>query len=160
MLDGFGKEDPPTMKKLPVEVDVPEYLVEMASLGGATELDRSAGDWSLIAYYYLLRIGEYTVKGSRNQSKQTKQFKMEDITFFKEYQPGKLLQVARDAPEEDILPADRATLKLDNMKNSWKGVCVNHEANGDQLYCPVRALGRRYVHIRRHSSQQKWLMSA
>ncbi len=29
MLDGYTKADPPTQKKLPVEADVPELLVEM-----------------------------------------------------------------------------------------------------------------------------------
>ena len=28
MLDGWSKEDPPTMKKLPVEVDIPEFLAK------------------------------------------------------------------------------------------------------------------------------------
>ena len=46
--------------------------------------------------------------------------------------------------------ADSCTLKLDNQKNGWKGVCVNHQANGDVIFCPVRALGRRYLHLRRH----------
>jgi hypothetical protein len=37
----------------------------------------------MIAFYYLLQVGEYTVKGSRNNTKQTVQFKYEDVTFFK-----------------------------------------------------------------------------
>ncbi len=50
------------------------------------------------------------------------------------------------------MDAEGATLKLDNQKNGWKGVCIHHESNGDAIYCPVRALGRRYVHIRQHAS--------
>ncbi len=41
------------------------------------------GDLSLIVFYYLLHIGEYTVKGKHNNIKQTVQFKLEDVTFFK-----------------------------------------------------------------------------
>jgi hypothetical protein len=37
----------------------------------------------MIAFFYLLQVGEYTVKGSRNNTKQTVQFKYEDVTFFK-----------------------------------------------------------------------------
>jgi hypothetical protein len=44
--------------------------------------------------------------------------------------------------------ADGATMKLDNQKNGWKGVCVYQEANGNPLNCPVKALGRRYLHLR------------
>ena len=54
----------------------------------------------------------------------------------------------------------RATLKLDNQKNGWKGVCVYHKANGDLINCPVRALGRRVRHIRRGDNQGKTFLSA
>ena len=30
ILDGWKKDDPPTMKKLPIEIDIPEYHVERA----------------------------------------------------------------------------------------------------------------------------------
>ena len=83
MLDGWEKADPPTKKMLPVEADVPEYLSEMGHMTAAQELDRAIGDLALIAFYYLLRIGEYTCKEKRNETKQTVQFKVEDITFFK-----------------------------------------------------------------------------
>ncbi len=42
----------------------------------------------MIAFYYLLRAGEYTIKGSRNSTKQTVQFKYEDVSFFKKNTRG------------------------------------------------------------------------
>ena len=39
-LDGMRKDDPPTMKKLPVEADVPEYLVRKAIAKGSTGRSR------------------------------------------------------------------------------------------------------------------------
>ena len=45
------------------------------------------------------------------------------------------------------MTADSATLKLDNQKNGWKGVCIHQESTGDKLLCPVRALGQHYLHI-------------
>jgi hypothetical protein len=65
MLDGYRKEDPATIKKLPVQLDVPELLVTTAYNGLGTEKDKAAANHTLIAFYYLLRVGEYTVKGSR-----------------------------------------------------------------------------------------------
>jgi hypothetical protein len=53
----------------------------MAYNGIGTEKEKAAANLTLIAFYYLLRVGEYTVKGSRNSTKQTVQFKYEDITF-------------------------------------------------------------------------------
>jgi hypothetical protein len=52
-----------------------------------------------------------------------------------------------DAPANLIATADGATLKLDNQKNGWKGICVYHKTNGNEWHCPVRALACRYLHL-------------
>ena len=52
-IEGFRKEDPPTLKKFPVEVDVPEYMCMLGLMSGATDLAASAsGDLALIAFYF------------------------------------------------------------------------------------------------------------
>jgi hypothetical protein len=83
LLDGYEKEDPPTTKKLPVEADIPELLVKVGLAFGATALAAAVGDLSMMAFYYLLCIGEYTVKSTWQSSKQTVEFKMEDVNLFK-----------------------------------------------------------------------------
>ena len=118
---------------------------------GLRKLDKAVGDLTMVAFYYLLRVGEYTIKGTRNETKQTVQFKLEDVTFFKKNSTvGKLYVACREnAPDHMIMTADGATLKLDNQKNGWKGVCVYHETNGDPDTLPCAcALGRRVRHIR------------
>jgi hypothetical protein len=160
MLDGWKKIDPPTLKMLPVEADVPEYIANLATLPAATNLDMAIGDLALIAFYYLLRVGEYTCKPTRNNTKQTIQFKMEDITFFKRNVKGELRCIPSTAPDWAIATADGATLKLDNQKNGWKGVCVYQEINGEKFVCPVRALGRRYIHLRQNKAGKKTPISA
>ncbi len=146
-------------KQLPVEADVLELLVNWGLRASTTELDRAIGDLTLIAFYYLLRIGEYTIKGTRIETKQMVQFKREDITFFKKNRNGQLRCLPRDAPDHLILTADGATLKLDNQKNGWKGVCVYQETNGETHHCPVRAIGQRYTHLRRHGAMSKTFLS-
>jgi len=126
MLDGYRKVNPATRKKLPVQSDVPELLVETAYHQGTPQRQRATADLTMIAFYYLLRVGEYTVKGSRNNTKQTVQFKYEDVTFFKKNNRGELRCLPRDAPAHLISSADGATLKLDNQENGWKRVCVYH----------------------------------
>ena len=160
MLDGWAKSDPPTLKQLPVEADIPEYIASLAQSPVSTALDQAIGDLALIAFYYLLRIGEYTCKRSRNESKQTVQFKFEDVTFFKRSKTGNLQCLPTSAPPTLIASADRATLKLDTQKNGWKGVCVFHEANGDPYFCPVRALGRRWTHISTHRGSRTTVLSS
>ena len=148
MLDGFRKADPPTTKQLPVEADVPEFLVQLGLSPEARELDRTLGDLTMIAFYYLLCIGKYNTKGTRNNSKQTEEFKMGDITFFAKDKQGNLRCLPRNATSDLIAAADGAIMKLDNQKNGWKGVGVYQEANGDPLNCPVKALDRCYLHLR------------
>ena len=161
MLDGYRKVDPPTRKKLPVQADVVELLVDAAYKNeGSDQGQQATADLTLIAFYYLLRIGEYTVKGSRNNTKQTVQFKYEDVSFFKKNNRGSLRCLPRDASDALLMTADGATLKLDNQKNGWKGVCVYHEANGDNVHCPVRALARRYLHLRVRGADSKTFLSA
>ncbi len=145
MIDGYTKSDPPMKKMLPVEADVPKLLVEMGYGKSGSGHSQAVGDLSLIAFYHLLHIGEYTVKGKRNESKQTVQFKLEDATFYKKNKQGTIVCLPQYAPASLINTANSATLKLDNQKNGWKGVCVHQEANGEELTCPVRALARRVL---------------
>ena len=150
MMSGFKKEDPATVKKLPVEVDIPEYLARLGRHARSSARDQAIGDLSLIGFYYLLRSAEYTKNRSRDE-KQTVEFRVIDVTFFKRDAQGKLRQLPRNASQEDILAADSATLRLTNQKNGWKGVCINHHVNGESYYCPVKALARRVLHIRANS---------
>ena len=58
-------------------------------------------------------------------------FKLEDTIYFFQNAKGDLRQFSINALDDKIVPADRATLKLDNKKNEWKGVYVYQEHNGD-----------------------------
>jgi hypothetical protein len=51
-------------------------------------------------------------------------------------------------------------MKPNNQKNGWKGVCVYQQANSDQVDCPVRALGRWYVHLCLHRATNQTIISA
>ena len=150
IFDGWTKEDPPTLKKLPVEVDVCELLVKVGLAPGASEKTKAVGDLCLIAFYYLLRIGEYTGTGARAKEKQTELFCMRDITFFSKDKLGKILQLAMNSLDDDIFEAISSTLTLGNQKNGWKGACIHHEGTGDPIFCPTKALARRYCHIRKY----------
>jgi hypothetical protein len=75
---------------------------------------QALGDLALIAFYYLLRVGEYTVKHQRDRdnraTKQTVQFKLEDLTFFKTDKCGILQSLPHDAPSSLMMTAESATL--------------------------------------------------
>ena len=44
---------------------VPEFLAELGMKKDATEMVKAVGDCAVIALYYLLRVGEYTVKKTK-----------------------------------------------------------------------------------------------
>ncbi len=146
MINGYTKAGPPTQKQLPVEVDVPELLITMGyGKLGSIQL-QAVWDLALIAFCYLLRIDKYTVKRQRDctkrAKKQTVQFKLEDVTFFKTDKNGILRCLPCNAPHSLIMTAESATLKLDNQKNGWKGVCIHQGANGKAFNCPVKAFAK------------------
>ncbi len=82
------------------------------------------------------------------------------MTFFKTDKRGILRCLPHNAPDPLIMTAESATLKLDNQKNGWKGVCVHQEANREVFNCPVKALARRVIHICENKGDHKTLLSA
>ena len=87
MLDGFKKQDPPSEKKMAVGVDIPEYCCARG-LKSKTAKGLAVGDLIIIAFFFLLRVGEYTVKATKNNTKRTVQFRIMDVTFFKKDRHG------------------------------------------------------------------------
>ena len=154
MIDGFRKEDPPVRKKLPVEVDVLELLCTFGLMEKATAKKSTVGDLTLLAFYFLWQVGEYTMKNTRNNSKQTTQFALKDVLFFRSNAKGQLRQLSsRRASDEEILESVGVPFLLRNQKNGWKNVCVHHEANGDPKLCPVKAAACRFIHIGAHMNE-------
>jgi hypothetical protein len=68
MLKGFAKEDPPVQKKearavaVTVEVGIPQLLRASGMPPFAEVKDAAVADLTVVAFYYLLRVDEYTVK--------------------------------------------------------------------------------------------------
>ena len=57
------------MKKLPIETDIPKYLVQIAMETDASKGQKAIVDLTLIAFYYFLRVGECTCRRRRNEEK-------------------------------------------------------------------------------------------
>ena len=159
-LDGWRNEDGPVEKKMPVEADIPEWIERESLREEASENEKAVSDLIVMAFFFLLRVGEYTVKSGRNNTKRTVQFRIKDVTFFKKGEDGTLRQLRRNASAEEILAADAVTLKLENQKNGWKGVCISHHSTGSELMNPCRAVARRYLHIRENCSDPNCFLSA
>lgn len=93
MLDSMRKDNPTTIKKFPIKVNIPEYLSLCSLQPGASRNNKAITDLTLIAFYYLLQVREYTIKQGQNNTKQTVQFWLTNITFFKKDGFGTLCQL-------------------------------------------------------------------
>ena len=100
------------------------------------------------------------MKGHNNKTKQTVQCKFEGTMLFCGDAKGRFCQLSTNAFDKGGLSAEGATLKLDNQKYGWKGVCIYQEHNGDDNFIPVMALGRQYLSTRQKMSNENTYLSA
>ena len=145
-MEGYRREDPPPVPQLALPIIVPEELLKRGKESTNTTT-QAIGDLTLIAFYYLLRVGEYTkprmvtVNGKTKRATRTKQFRVEDIGFFKNDK-----QLTRHSKLDMLLQADSCTLKITNQKNGRMGQTIHHHSNNLES-CPVKACARRIHHI-------------
>jgi hypothetical protein len=116
-------------------------------------LDHAVGDLAIIAFFFLLRIGEYTrpaldlrTNKPRTNAKRTVEFRIGDIGFWK---AGQILP--RKSSLQTLLTADEVTLKITNQKNGTMGQVIHHKSTNNPVDCPVQAVARRVHHILSHN---------
>ena len=66
IFSGFTREEDALVPELAVPVGVPNQCVAVGQCSAATAKDAAIGDLVIIAFYYLLRVGEYTQKCKKN----------------------------------------------------------------------------------------------
>jgi hypothetical protein len=144
LVEGYRRQDPPSVPQLAIPLSVAQEMQQRGYRSNC-KIKQATGDLGLIAFYYLLRVGEYTkpryVKQTNKRATRTVQFRVCDVGFFIK---GKVLP--RDSPLPKLLQATSCTLKITNQKNGRMGQTIHHHAM-DQKACPVKALARRIHHI-------------
>jgi hypothetical protein len=90
-------------------------------------------DICTIAFYFLLRVGEYTVS-SPGKRCWTVKFQVRDVIFWRN---GSI--IPNTAPFETLLQADGVHLTINNQKNGDQGSVLFHSVV-DNITCPVKAL--------------------
>jgi hypothetical protein len=129
-------------------------------LNNTTAEQQAIADLSLIAFFYLLRVGEYTAprfvnnNGRTVRATRTVQFTVGNVGFFKK---GKILP--RSSPLNILLTADQCTLKITNQKNGRMGETITHETVLNETHGPVTALARRVHHILSNGGSEENIIS-
>ena len=150
-LKSYGSRDPGTKPKIAVPVTLPEHVVKNA-LRGNSDRRKAVADLINIAFYYLLRVGEYTHTSS-TMRRRTVQFRIKDITLWRN---GKV--IPNSAPLRKLLQADEATLRITNQKNGKKNQCINNTCTGT-IASPIKSIARRVHNIMQNGGDANTIIS-
>mmetsp|Transcript_30799 Transcript_30799/g.69092 ORF Transcript_30799/g.69092 Transcript_30799/m.69092 type:complete len:399 (-) Transcript_30799:17-1213(-) len=146
MISAWKKEDPPPNRVKPIPVQV---LRSNAYLARASNHDfnKATADMIMIAFFFLLRPGKYTVEGSAEESTP---FRLTDVQLF----IGQTRIDLSTATEAQIKCATFVSLTFtdQNQKNGVRGEVIGLGRSGDAFLCPVLAVIRRVIHLRAHNA--------
>ena len=111
-----------------------------------TEKQKAVADIAIIAFYYLLRVGEYTYTPTSTK-KLTQAFRLQDVTLW-----DKHTILDHNLPIAALLiRCTAATLRISNQKNGKRNQAIHHFTTNTDT-CPIKALIRRVKHITAHTS--------
>jgi hypothetical protein len=139
LLKSYKDQDPAPKPQLALPVATVERAAAYYQ-APHPPLVRATADLVTIAFFFLLRVGEYTMP-RRNVRTRTEQFRIQDVIFRR----NGLVMPNTDVLA-DLLSADSVTLYIDNQKNGQRGATIHHTAC-PTWFCPVKALARRVSSI-------------
>jgi hypothetical protein len=159
LLEGMRRNDPPAIPQLAVPITVANAVYD-AGLHSEIQHVCTVGALTLIAFYFFLRVGEYTqpryvVKGGvKVHATRTRHFTVGNVGLFKQN-----TLIPLNAPLEVLLTATSATLKISNQKNGRMGDTIHQEAIKD-THCCMKALAYQIHHIISHKGTEDTLLCA
>ena len=159
LIEAMRRDDPPPVPQLAVPISVIKQSYKHLTKG-ATQRDTAATHLMSIAFFYLLRVGEYTKPrtvsqdGKKVRATRTVQFRVGDIGFFN----GTKHIQATASNLQELLQCTAATLRISNQKNGRMGDTIHQEALKSEIHCPVKALAHRVHHILAHGGTASTLL--
>jgi hypothetical protein len=108
--------------------------------------DQALADLVVLAFFFLLRIGEYMPSGNCNT--RTTQIRRTDLQFWRKLPTGIMDRISPLATLAGLLQADAVTITLDNQENGQRGAVLQHKALPNNPSCLCRAAARRFVSMR------------
>ena len=142
MFKGYSKADSPPSRVKPVPVPILQHVMAQAILAN-DPVNLALADMICLAFFFLLRPGEYTGTVSETQP-----FQLADVRFTIGHLP---LSTSTATPDQ-LLTATFVTLEFTTQKNSVRGEVIGLGRSGDPNFCPVRAAARRVLHLRTHGA--------
>jgi hypothetical protein len=141
-LASYKKKDPPPKRVKPVPVQVIHWIMTAARLGAQVE-NLAVADMIALAFFFLLRPGEYTATPS-----ETTPFAFRDVALFH----GMRRLNLSTATDAELLSATFSTLEFTTQKNGVRGEVIGLGRSGHTNLCPVLSLARRIIHLRQNDA--------
>ena len=139
-LAHYKKQDPPPNRVKPVPITVLQHIM-FAALASTSVANLSVADMICIAFFFLLRPGEYT--GTKSE---TTPFRLCDVSLSV---GGQHIDLST-ASDATIMSATFATLEFTSQKNGVRGEVIGLGRSGNPQFCPVLSIARRVLHLRSH----------
>ncbi len=125
LIKKFGDDDPPPQPKLAVPVSTIQAIAMQYSFGPHHMV---VADMVVVAFFYLLRVGEYTKQARARGTKRTVPLRKCDVRLWRD---GVLLN--HESGVEALRLADSATISIAHTKNDMKGAVVHQDAIGGEI---------------------------
>lgn len=142
LLQAYTRSDSPPSRVKPVPV---RLLFAVTTLAfhptTGTPASQATADMAIIAFFFLLRPGEYTGGRSPNP------FRLQDVQIFIGSR-----RLPLTSPVPDIQAATHVSLTFSSQKNGVRGEILHHGRSGHRLACPVQAIIRRLLHLRANNA--------
>ena len=141
-LKAWKSSDPAPDRVKPIPITVIRRIATLAQTTMAGDTTFCAiSDMIVIAFFFLLRPGEYTDNNNNP-------FRLADVQLF----IGDTRINLSTAPLEQVQQARFASLTFTNQKNGVRGEVIGLARSGDPYVCPVQAIIRRVLYLRQHSA--------
>ena len=144
MISAWKKEDPPSWRVKPIPIQVLRRIACIAQhLPSDSPTLAATTDMIIIAFFYLLRPGEYTDAPS-----DTTPFTFQDVMLCL----GPVRLNVLTCSDAELLAASSASLTFTTQKNGVENEVIRLGRSGDPFLCPVLAIARRIIHLRKHNA--------
>ena len=132
--------DPAVRRQQALPGSIIAHIAEDTPRAGHTA-NYLAGLLVVFAFFFLLRVGEYTKSGTR--ATRTIPLRKSDITLWRSG-----VRLDPESSLDELLAADSTTVCLENQKNGYRGCTLHHHASGEPRFCPVKASARLMFRMR------------
>jgi len=138
-LATYQRMDPAPARVKPIPLPVLQFAAAAAAQRLAV-LGPVLADLLIIAFFFLLRPGEYVLSSADEAAP----FRLQDVHLFR----GATKLPILTAPTADLHAATYCGLEFSTQKNGVKGEIIGLGRSGHSFWCPVLAVVRRVLALR------------